>query len=281
MLLLSDRIGVIFEGRIVGIVDPKKVDIKETINKLAEELEKRYNGLFTKQQIIEHLWNGVGAHYLVEGREYIVIKLRIFTTIFSIIFGFFISSIILILTKENPLLVFKSIFIGAVGSKYAITESLVFATPLIIISAGLTLSYKMNFWNIGAFGQYILGAIFSSYFALFGPQDLSRFTTLSIMVLLSLIGGAIFILIPAILKSIWDVNEVISTLLLNYIALNLLKHLMYGPWKDPSYLGFPLSRPFNINAHLPRLLTGSRTNIGLIIGIIVSIVIWILEKIWL
>lgn len=213
-----------------------------------------------------------------EKREDVSTKLRIFVPIISVFAGLVIGAIAIFFAKVNPFAVYRAIVIGAFGSKYAITESLVFTTPLILLSVGLIIAYKMNFWNIGAFGQFIMGAIFSSYFALFGPADLPRFFMLGIMVLAGLVGGAIWALIPALLKAYWEVNEVISTLLLNYIAFNFLKYLMYGPWRAPTSFGFPLSKTFALNAQLPRIITNSRTNLGLIFGIIAAIIVWFIIK---
>jgi len=213
-----------------------------------------------------------------EKREDVSTKLKILVPIISVFVGLVIGAIAILFAKVNPFAVYGSIVVGAFGNKYAITESLVFATPLILLSVGLVIAFKMNFWNIGAFGQFIMGAIFSSYFALFGPADLPRFVMLGIMVLAGLVGGAIWALLPALLKAYWEVNEVISTLLLNYIAFNFLKYLMYGPWRDPTGHGFPLSKTFALNAQIPRIIPNSRTNLGLIFGIIAAIIVWFIIK---
>jgi simple sugar transport system permease protein len=214
-----------------------------------------------------------------EKRENVSLKLKILVPIISVLAGLIIGAIAILFAKINPLIAYKSIIIGAFGSKYTFTETLVFATPLILLSVGLILAFKMNFWNIGAYGQFIIGAIFSSYFALFGPPNLPRFLMLTIMALAGLAGGAIWALIPAVLKAYWAVNEVISTLLLNYVALNILKYFMYGPWRDPIGHGFPLSKTFALNAQLPKIIPNSRTNLGLVFGIIAAfIVLFIIKK---
>jgi simple sugar transport system permease protein len=213
-----------------------------------------------------------------EKRENASLKLRILVPIVSVIAGLIIGAIAILFARANPLIAYKSIVVGAFGSKYTFTETLVFATPLILLSVGLILAFKMNFWNVGAYGQFILGAIFSSYFAIFGPADLPRFVMLGIMTLAGLAGGAIWALIPAVLKAYWKVNEVISTLLLNYIALNILRYLMYGPWRDPTGHGFPLSKAFALNAQLPKIIPNSRTNLGLAFGIIAAFTIWFIIK---
>lgn len=167
---------------------------------------------------------------------------------------------------------------GAFGSGYTFSETLVAATPLILISAGLIFVFNMKFWNIGAYGQYIMGAIFSSYFALNSSPAVSPILLLTTMSLAGIAGGALWALIPALLKLIWEVNEVISTLLLNYIALFILKYFMYGPWRDPKSHGFPLSKMFASNAQLPRIIYHTRVHLGIIFGIVVVIIIYIIIK---
>lgn len=214
----------------------------------------------------------------LERRENVNSRLRFLIQIISIVTGLIIGAIIISFAKVNPLVAYKSIIMGAFGSRYALTETLVFSTPLILLSVGLILAYKMHFWNVGAYGQYILGAIFSSYFAIFGPPGLPKFVMLSIMVLAGLAGGAFWAFIPAVLKAYWGVNEVISTLLSNYIALHILEYFMYGPWRDPTSHGFPLSKPFPPSAQLPRIIPNARTNIGLLFGIIAALIIWYIIK---
>ena len=152
------------------------------------------------------------------------------------------------------------------------------AIPLILTSAGLLLAFKMKFWNIGAYGQYILGAMFSSFFALHVSQHTPSFILITVMCLAGLVGGALWAIISALLKLFWEVNEVISTLLLNYIALYILDYFMHGPWRDPSSHGFPLSKSFAANARLPILMHHTRIHLGLVFGIGATIVIYILIK---
>ncbi len=196
----------------------------------------------------------------------------------SLLIGFTLGGIAIAATGVNPLDVYVGLFTNAFGSWYAISETLVAATPLILITVGLILVFRMNVWNIGAYGQYIMGAIFSSYFALFASQGLSKPVMISVMVLASMIGGAIWATIPTLLKIFWEVNEVITTLLLNYIALYILKFLMYGPWKNPTSYGFPLSKTFPDTAQLPILFKDTRLTIGIIFALVAVLIVWFIVK---
>jgi len=213
-----------------------------------------------------------------EKREAVSTRLKILIPLISTVLGIAVGGIAILLAHTNPLKVYKALIIGSFGSAYTFSETLVVAIPLILIAAGLILVFKMNFWNIGAYGQYIIGAIFGSFFALNAPATMSRFSLLTIMCIAGFVGGALWALIPAALRAFWNVNEVITTLLLNYVALYILKYFMYGPWRDPTSHGFPLSKPFALNAQLPRIFPHTRLHIGLIFGVIAAIIIWIIIK---
>ena len=213
-----------------------------------------------------------------EKRENIPLYLRILIPLVSILLGVLIGGIAVMFSRVNPLTVYKAIFIGAFGSTYVFSETIVVAIPLLLISVGLILVFKMNYWNIGAYGQYIMGAIFSTYFALNSAETMSRPILLIMMCIAGLIGGALWALIPAALKAYWKVNEVITTLLLNYIALYILQFLMHGPWRNPRSFGFPLTKIFELNAQLPKLIPHTRIHLGLIFGIVAAIIIWIIIK---
>jgi len=189
-----------------------------------------------------------------------------------------VGAVVVAFKGINPFTAYKALIVGAFGSGYTFSETIVAATPLILISTGLIFVFNMKFWNIGAYGQYIMGAIFSSYFALHSSTSASPFILLTIMSLAGIAGGALWALIPALLKLIWEVNEVVSTLLLNYIALFVLKYFMYGPWRDPKSHGFPLSKMFSDNAQLPKLIPHTRVHLGIVFGIIIAVIIYIVIK---
>ena len=213
-----------------------------------------------------------------EKRQSVPRYFKVIIPIISLLIGLIIGAIAVAIVGINPLDVYGGILSNAFGSWYAFSETLVAATPLILITAGLIVVFRMNVWNIGAYGQYIMGAIFSSYFALFASHGLSKPVMLAVMVISSMVGGAIWALIPTLLKIFWEVNEVITTLLLNYIALYTLKFLMYGPWKNPESYGFPLSKTFPQTAILPVLFKGTRLTVGIIFALIAVLIVWFLIK---
>ncbi len=211
-------------------------------------------------------------------REEIKTQIKFTIPLVSIAIGLVIGALVIASKGTNPFTAYRALFMGAFGSSYAFSETIVTATPLILISAGLIMVFNMKFWNIGAYGQYIMGAIFSSYFALHSAPTTSPFLLLSIMCLAGIIGGALWALIPAVLKLIWEVNEVVTTLLLNYVALFVLKYFMYGPWRDPASHGFPLSKMFSENAQLPILINRTRIHLGIVFGIVIVLVMYVIIK---
>jgi len=123
-----------------------------------------------------------------------------------------------------------------------------------------------------------MGAIFSSYFALYTAPTTSPFLLLSMMCIAGIIGGSLWALIPTLLKLFWEVNEVVTTLLLNYVALFVLKYFMYGPWRDPASHGFPLSKMFPENAQLPIIFQHTRIHLGIVFGIVFVLIIYFIIK---
>ncbi len=178
------------------------------------------------------------------------------------------GGVILALAGTNPWEAYKAMALGAFGSFYGLSETVVKAIPLLLAGLGVALAFQMRFWNIGAEGQLHLGALGATWVALNAP-DLPAPLLQPLMILAAFAAGAAWGLIPAALKAYTGVNEIITTLMMNYIAILWLDFLVYGPWKDPHGFGFPLTAPFSPAAHLPRL-PGSRIHLGLALGLVAA-----------
>ncbi len=196
------------------------------------------------------------------------LKIRLLAIISSLIIsGFFIFFL-----GHNPLEVYTAMIKGAFGSLYRIKDTINIIIPLIMTSLGIMIAFKMKFWNIGGEGQILIGALFASYVAL-NFDFLPKIILLPIMLLAGFVGGGLWALIPAVLKVKFQTNETITTLMMNYIALNIVTYLQYGPWRDPQSLGFPKIANFADNALLPKVFG---IHIGWIITIISVILVTIL-----
>lgn len=199
-----------------------------------------------------------------------IMKLRIYALIYALIAG----GLFVLMIGYSPFEVYSTIISGAFRSKMAIQATVKFMIPLLMSSLGVTLAFKMKFWNIGAEGQIIMGAIFASYFALFHSK-LPHFLLLFIMFVAGFIGGGLWGLIPAYFKSKYGTNETLFTLMLNYIALHVITFLRDGPWRDPGSSGFPKIARFVSNAQLDKVLG---VQFGWIIALILVVAVFIYLK---
>ena len=162
---------------------------------------------------------------------------------------------------------------GAIGSKYNLSETVV-AIPLMLAGLAVSPAFRMKLWNIGAEGQLYMGAFAASGIAL-AWGDMSSWVLLPLMLLAGFAAGAVWGGIPGFLRAYWQVNETITTLMLNYVAIFWVSYLVFGPWKDPAGMGFPLSARFSLNAYLPVLGT-TRVHLGLIIAIIIALLLYVI-----
>ena len=189
---------------------------------------------------------------------------KISIQISTIILALLVSSVFILITKNNPIEVYAAMLKGAFGSPYRLKETIIKTIPLTILSLGILISFKLKFWNIGAEGQYIMGAFMGSYFAL-NFSELPKPLLIFIILIAGFIGGGIWALIPAFFRAKYRTNETIFTLLMNYIALKWITYLQYGPWRDPNSLGFPKIPNFKQSAILPNIFG---VHIGLIITLL-------------
>ncbi|MCX7325839.1 MAG: ABC transporter permease [Hyphomicrobiales bacterium] len=172
----------------------------------------------------------------------------------------------------DPLKALGVYFISPISDGWALQELAVKATPLILISVGLSLCYRSNNWNIGAEGQFVMGAIFGGWVAIATHGAANGPWVFPAMMLAGMLGGAALAMIPAILKTRLAVNEILTSLMLVYVAELLLDWLVRGPWRDPKGFNFPQSVMFDKDAQVMRLMADGRINLGTPIAIIVVVI---------
>ncbi|MFO7887016.1 MAG: ABC transporter permease [Eubacteriales bacterium] len=197
------------------------------------------------------------------------VKIRTVAILGSLI----LSGLFIFLLGHNPVDVYISMAKGAFGSLYRIKDTINIIIPLIMTSLGIMIAFKMKFWNIGGEGQILIGALFASYIAL-NFSNLPKPVLLPIMFLAGFMGGGFWAFIPALLKVKFQTNETIITLMMNYIALNIITYLQYGPWRDPQSLGFPKISSFAESALLPDVL-------GIHMGWIVTVLTVVLVTVFM
>jgi len=206
--------------------------------------------------------------------------IAILVPILSFVLALGMGGILLLAAGANPIETYKAMLDGAFGTTYGRSETMVRAIPLMLTGLAVSIAFRMKFWNIGAEGQLAIGAIATAWIPLFLLPDsnLPVWALLLLMGVAAFVGGALWGLIPAALKAYLQVNEIITTLMLNYVAILFLDFLYTGPWKDKEGYGFPGTASFKEIAALPRLpqdLGFGRVHLGLIIAIVAAVIIWL------
>ncbi len=182
------------------------------------------------------------------------------------------AAIIMALLGYHPFEVYGNLIRGALGSAYRLKATLNKAIPLVVLSLGVAVAFKMKFWNIGAEGQMAMGGFGAAFVALrYG--DLPPYVLLPLMFVMGVLCGGVWGLIPALLKVKLGTNETLVTLMLNYIALKFLSYLQYGPWREDG--GFPKVKDFSENAVLPSVFG---VHIGWIIGLVLTAAIYVMLR---
>ena len=175
---------------------------------------------------------------------------------------------------KDPLKGLEMFFWLPIKSGYAIGELLVKATPLLIIALGLAVCFRSNVWNIGAEGQYVMGAIFAGGVALLADKTTGGWIVVPI-ILAGVIGGMVWASITAVLRDRFNANEILVSLMLVYVAVQLLSYMVGGPWKDPNGFNFPQSKTFEAATRIPRLFDGSRLSVGVLLAVIGVAGMWV------
>ena len=199
---------------------------------------------------------------------------RMILRLVSLVLALVAGGLFLLCLGFNPLKIYGTMIRGCFRSSMAIQGTMLVIIPLLITSLGVTLAFKMRFWNIGAEGQIIMGAIFASYFALFHanwPHPVLIF----VMFIAGALGGGLWGLLPAFFKVKFGANETLFTLMLNYIALHCITFLRDGPWADPNSSGFPKIARFADNATLDRVFG---VHVGWIIALLLVGIVFVYMK---
>lgn len=181
------------------------------------------------------------------------------------------GGLLILALGHNPLSVYWDMVVGAWGSQTVIRETIKLTVPLLVTGLALGLAFRMKFWNIGGEGQIMMGALAAAYFGFFTAHIFSKPVLVALMLLAGIIAGGLYGLIPAFFKAKWDTNETLFTLMLNYVALALIKYLMNGPWKAPGS-SFP---------KMPMLVPGGRleqvlgVHWGWILALVLVVAAWL------
>ena len=200
----------------------------------------------------------------------------------AIVVALLLGAVVLKLVGGDPLAAYAHIGRAAFGDIGVFSDTLVKATPLIMVGLACSVAFRMRLWNIGAEGQFYMGALGASAVILSGlvPETASRPVTIAVMLVAGMLCGAAWGFIPGWLKARLRVNEIITTLMMNYIAVALVNFFVFGVWSEG---GFQMSKTFQKAAWLPRLadyakeftaFRGLTTHFGLVFGVVAAVVVW-------
>jgi ABC-type uncharacterized transport system permease subunit len=205
--------------------------------------------------------------------------IRIIIPISGVLLGLLIGAFLLIVLKANPLKAYGALFQGAMGSTFGITQTLVKATPLLLVGLGISIAFRASCINIGGEGQMIIGAIAATWLAL-SMGELPRFLLIPGVLLGSFLAGAVWGFIPGILKARFQVNEILTTIMMNSIALQLMNFLLQGPLMDPkgveagTYLAQSARLPQS--AWLIRIIPKTLLHSGLFLALVMAALVYAL-----
>jgi len=192
----------------------------------------------------------------------------------AVLFALITGSLLILIAGLNPVDVYAAMLDGVVRSRSGLVEVVLKVAPILLASLGVALAFRASFWNIGAEGQIYAGAIVA-----FGVGSamgsLPAAIVLPTVVIAGFAGGALWGIIPALLKSRFRTNEIVTTLMMNYIAMYLLFYLVHGPWKEPA-LNYPWSWRLPEAAVLPEL-GGGRIHVGVLLALVALVVVYVLD----
>jgi simple sugar transport system permease protein len=173
---------------------------------------------------------------------------------------------------KDPVAALRVFFWEPIKSPYALGELVVKATPLLLIALGLALCFRANVWNIGAEGQYVMGAIAASGVALHMAGVAGAWVW---VILAGVMGGMVWAACVAFLRERFHANEILVSLMLVYVAVQVLGYLVFGPWKDPAGYNFPQTQTFDAATRIPRLMAGSRMHWGMLLAVLGVVGLWV------
>ena len=179
-----------------------------------------------------------------------------------------------VLLGKDPVRALQIFFVEPLKSGYALSELALKATPLLLIALGLAVCFRANVWNIGAEGQFIVGAVAAGGVAMLADADTGRWFVIPVLAA-GVLGGMAWAAIVAFLRDKANASEILVSLMLVYVATLLLGYFVYGPWKDPAGYNFPQTIRFAAGTQVPKLFQGLRVNVGSVIALLSVGVLWV------
>jgi simple sugar transport system permease protein len=209
----------------------------------------------------------------LEARENVSLTMKALAPLMAVGAAMLVCSALLQWADASPIDGWALMLKGALGSRFAVTETLTRATPLIFTGLAAAVAFRAKLWNIGGEGQLYIGAVVATWLGT-GPFAMPPYLMIPYLFLAGAIGGGLLLLLPTLLKTRLAVDEVVTTLLLNFIVILFVNWLVFGPWKDPMSMGWPQAAPVIDQAMLPAVLAKTRLHLGFFIALACAVGAW-------
>ena len=209
----------------------------------------------------------------IEARENVSLTMKTLAPVVAVAVSMAVCSVLLLWADASPLEGWALMLKGALGSRFALTETLTRATPLIFTGLAAAVAFRAKLWNIGGEGQLYMGAVAATWLGT-GSVELTPWLMIPYLFFAGAIAGGLLLLVPTLLKTKLKVDEVVTTLLLNFIVLLFVNWLVFGPWKDPMAMGWPQAAPVVDSAILPQLFAKTRLHLGFILALACAVGAW-------
>lgn len=193
----------------------------------------------------------------------------------AVVLTFVIASMVLLASNVNPIRAFYYFLIEPLSAKSSLIEVLVKTTPLFLTGISVTLAFSSGYWNIGAEGQFMAGATIAAGLGM-AVSGIDQWIGIPLMIIGGFIGGAAWAFLPAILKVKLRVDEIVTTLLMNYVILFVISFLLNGPWRSTTNPGWPQSPEISPSTIFIKIIPKTRLHIGFIIALIIVLLVWFL-----
>ena len=209
--------------------------------------------------------------FRLELREKTPVWFNIVLPLSAVMATLLLCSGLVALAGANVFHAYSELFLSAVSSRFNLVETFVKAAPLIFTGLAVAVAFRAKFWNIGAEGQLLAGAMAAAYIG--GIESLPSFSLVPLMIIASALAGAGWAMLPAILRTRFKVDDVVTTLLLNFVMFYVMTALLDGPWKDP-LSGYPDSPDIRMDAEFPILLHATRLHLGVLLSLLAAPMVW-------
>lgn len=213
----------------------------------------------------------------LQKREHPSVVMNYLGPVMALLMTVLIGGLLFYIMGFNPIKTLSAFFISPISNALGVSELAVKASPIVLCALGLSFCFRANQWNIGAEGQLLCGAMAAGATAL-SLANIEGAWVIYVIIAAGILAGMLWAAIPALLKVHFKTNEILTSLMLTYVAFQLLQYLVYGPLKDPSGFGFPESELFSADATIAPLMDGTRLHKGVLIAPILAVCVWIIFK---